>query len=234
MRHAAIRDATMRERSTGDLQHIFICTPFIDMLPFNEPTPVSCVYGVAGKRTPKTARQDVPFEGSMSIETSSFPPPSHPPAVPAESRASKPAVDAAPLTGATLFYDGTCGFCSGIIQFILRHESSRQTLHFATLQGPAAAALRQKHPQLANVDSVVWYDPATAKRRERVRVRSAAGLAAAAYLGGMWRFLAALAWWVPRPIRDAVYNLVARNRHRLVRNDACLLPTPEQRARFLD
>ncbi len=84
------------------------------------------------------------------------------------------------------------------------------------------------------MDSVVWYEPATEKRRERVLVRSDAGLAAVAYLGGIWRLLAAPARWIPRPIRDAVYNMVARNRHRLAENQVCLVPTPQQQVRFID
>jgi predicted DCC family thiol-disulfide oxidoreductase YuxK len=133
-----------------------------------------------------------------------------------------------------LFYDGTCGFCSSIVRFILKHERSRHSLRFAALQGTTAAALREGRPQLADVDSVVWYEPATSQRAERLLVRSDAGLAAAAYLGGAWRLMAGLARCVPRPIRDAVYNVVARNRHRLVGNNACFVPSPDQRARFID
>ena len=69
---------------------------------------------------------------------------------------------------------------------------------------------------------------------ERVRVRSDAALALAGYMGGAWR-----AWGVfrivPRFLRDAVYDFVARHRYRVFgRLDACRVPTPEQRGRFLD
>jgi predicted DCC family thiol-disulfide oxidoreductase YuxK len=58
---------------------------------------------------------------------------------------------------------------------------------------------------------------------------------AATYLGGGWRWMARVGRLVPRKLRDAVYDLVARNRHRLARrSERCLLPTPEQRRRFLD
>lgn len=46
--------------------------------------------------------------------------------------------------------------------------------------------------------------------------------------------LARLARLIPRALRDAVYDLVARNRHRVARTEACLLPSPDERARFLD
>jgi predicted DCC family thiol-disulfide oxidoreductase YuxK len=68
-----------------------------------------------------------------------------------------------------------------------------------------------------------------------VLVRSAAVLRVLNYLGGAWRMVAALAAVVPRSVADAAYDFIARHRHKLTRgNPACLLPTPEQRSRFID
>jgi predicted DCC family thiol-disulfide oxidoreductase YuxK len=138
-----------------------------------------------------------------------------------------------PSPDVILFYDGTCGFCSRSVQFILRHEGSNHSLHFAALQGPTAAALRQRHPELASLDSMVWYEPASSNHRELLFVRSAAGIAAMAYLGRAWCLLALIVWAVPRPIRDAFYDAVARNRHRLCPGN-CLVPSPQHRSRFID
>jgi predicted DCC family thiol-disulfide oxidoreductase YuxK len=132
-----------------------------------------------------------------------------------------------------MLYDGSCGFCAAGVQFILRHER-QHTLRFAALESELGTAVRRRHPELANTDSMVWVEPASSGRQELVTVRSAAVLAAAHYLGGAWR-LAAIAWLIPAPIRDALYDLVARHRHRLVRGgERCLLPSPDTRARFLD
>lgn len=137
--------------------------------------------------------------------------------------------------GALLLFDGTCGFCAANVQFVLRHERDRRTLHFASLDSATGRAIRSRHAGLDNVDSVIWYDPATPTRGERVLVRSAAVLRVLAYLGGVWRPLGWLGAIVPRAIRDRVYDFVARHRHRLTRGGpACLLPTPEQRIRFID
>jgi predicted DCC family thiol-disulfide oxidoreductase YuxK len=131
--------------------------------------------------------------------------------------------------GALLLYDGTCGFCAGSVQFVLRHEGARRTLRFASLDGETARSLHRVRPELAGVDSLIWYEPAEG----RVLIRSEAVLAVASYLGGAWRVLGALARVVPRAVRDAAYDLFARNRYRVAgRTEACLLPTPEQRARF--
>jgi predicted DCC family thiol-disulfide oxidoreductase YuxK len=88
--------------------------------------------------------------------------------------------------------------------------------------------VRARFPELLGVDSVVWYDPGIPS----VRVRSAAALAAMAHLGGVWAVAAALGRLVPRPLRDAVYDLIARRRFAIAA-PACLLPTPEERSRFL-
>ncbi len=64
-------------------------------------------------------------------------------------------------------------------------------------------------------------------------VRSDAVLRAGRYLGGLWAGLALIGALVPRVIRDQLYRWVARHRHRLG-GPACLIPTPEQRIRFLD
>lgn len=132
---------------------------------------------------------------------------------------------------AVLLYDGTCGFCAKSVQFVLSHERERRTLRFAPLQSSLGADIRGRHPELADVDSVFWFDPATGS----VVVRSAAVLRVLHYLGGIWRLLGLLAAVVPRVVRDWVYDLVAKNRYKISRPDpSCLLPTPEQRARFID
>jgi predicted DCC family thiol-disulfide oxidoreductase YuxK len=129
-----------------------------------------------------------------------------------------------------LLYDGTCGFCAASVQFVLRHER-QHGLRFAPLDSDLGRAIRARNPALASVDSMVWVEPTATG--EQVLTRSAAALRLARYIGGPWRALAAAAI-VPRPIRDAVYDLIARHRHRLVRgSEQCYLPPPAARARFL-
>jgi predicted DCC family thiol-disulfide oxidoreductase YuxK len=138
-------------------------------------------------------------------------------------------MNSAPL----MLYDGSCGFCAASVQFILGHER-QQTLRFAPLESDAAAAIRARHPELAGVDSMIWVEPGADGSGERVAIRSAAVMRAAQYLGGPWR-LAAVGVLVPRRLRDALYDLIARHRHRLFRDPAqCYLPPPSARARFID
>ena len=130
-----------------------------------------------------------------------------------------------------LLYDGTCGFCAESVQLVLRHDR-RGTLRFASLDGTFGRAVLARHPELARVDSMVWLDPARDHTPERLFTRSSAALRVARYLGGFWR-LATVVGLMPRPVRDALYDLLARHRHQLTRGGRqCLVPTPDQRARF--
>ena len=127
-----------------------------------------------------------------------------------------------------LVYDGECGFCARSIQFILRHER-RHDLLFVPRQSAFGIELRQRY-KLERVESMLWIEPGA----QQASIESDAVLKAATYLGGIFR-LAALASLIPAPLRNPIYRWIAANRHRLSQTSAaCLLPTPEQRGRFLN
>jgi predicted DCC family thiol-disulfide oxidoreductase YuxK len=130
-----------------------------------------------------------------------------------------------------LLYDGVCGFCDGVVKFILRWNRGG-SMRFATLQGAFAQRLTTRHPELAGVDSLILVeDPDTPT--ERVFVKSDGALRVARYLGGAWKAALVLGV-IPRFIRDAAYDAFARIRYRVFgRYDTCPLPSPEERARFL-
>lgn len=132
-----------------------------------------------------------------------------------------------------LLYDGLCGFCDGVVQFVLRHDR-RGALRFAPLQGEFAADVVGRHPELAEVDSLILVEPAVDGGEGVVRVHSDAALAVARAMGGVWATLGVFRL-VPPLLRDGVYRFLARNRYRWFgRRDACRIPDPEVGARFLD
>ncbi len=135
--------------------------------------------------------------------------------------------DGAPV----LLYDGVCGFCNKTVQLIL-DQDRKGSMRFAALQSDYGQALIERHAELRGVDSVVFVE--RTRGGERVHVRSDAALKVAAYLGGFWKlFLAARV--LPRVLRDYFYDLFARNRYKLFgKYDACMLPPPEVRSRFLE
>jgi predicted DCC family thiol-disulfide oxidoreductase YuxK len=132
-----------------------------------------------------------------------------------------------------LLYDGLCGFCNKTIQSILRHDK-RKDMFFAALQSDYGKSVLTRHPEVAGIDSLVYVEPLDFAYLERVFVRSDAALHVARYLGGHWK-LALVAYAIPRPVRDYLYDQFARRRYRWFgKYDTCPLPPPEVRARFLD
>src|SRR6185369_14690419 len=131
-----------------------------------------------------------------------------------------------------LLYDGLCGFCNKSVQMILARDR-RGTLRFAALQSAYGEAVKARHPELKDVDSVVLVEGLPDADQERVFIRSDAALRIAAYLGGWWKGLL-LFRLLPRAVRDFFYDGFARYRYRLFgKYDSCLVPPPEVRSRFI-
>jgi len=125
-----------------------------------------------------------------------------------------------------LVYDGSCGFCSRAVQFILRHERQNDLL-FVPRESQLGQTLRRQF-HLEAVESMLWIAHGEAS------TESTAVLRAARYVGGGWSWLAAVGLLFPAPLRNWAYRLFARNRRRLSSGaPTCLVPTAEQRARFL-
>ena len=115
--------------------------------------------------------------------------------------------------------------------WVIERDGEEQ-FRFATLQ--SAAARRELETVMGPEeidglpDSIVLLD------RDGVHVRSSAALRIARALGPPYALLG-VGWVLPRPIRDALYDLIARNRYRWFgRRDTCMMPTPDLAGRFLD
>jgi predicted DCC family thiol-disulfide oxidoreductase YuxK len=130
--------------------------------------------------------------------------------------------------GPVLLFDGVCNLCNAGVAFIVRRDP-RGRFRFAPLQSEVARRLLQA----AGVDADDVPDSMIVVEEGRVYDRSAAALRIARALRWPWPALSAL-WLVPRPVRDWLYRLIARNRYRWFgRRDQCMTPTPELEARFL-
>ena len=129
--------------------------------------------------------------------------------------------------GPIVLYDGTCGLCHKSVKWLLRREADAE-LHYAPLQGETAAKLRAKHPEIpTTLESVVMVDG------ERVFLRSKVFLYGAKHLKRPWKWAYYFRWF-PGFLLDLGYRVIARLRYRIWgRADACELPSPEKRARFL-
>jgi predicted DCC family thiol-disulfide oxidoreductase YuxK len=138
-----------------------------------------------------------------------------------------------------VLFDGTCNFCDGAVHFMIDHERG-SALRFAALQSDPGTALldRSTTPEKAKklregVTGDGDPDSLALVENGHVYTHSTGALRIARYLRWPWSWLAAF-WIVPRPIRDAVYRWFARHRYAWFgKSDACRVPTPEFRARFL-
>ncbi len=128
---------------------------------------------------------------------------------------------------AVVLFDGVCNLCNGSVNFIIDRDPDGY-FRFASLQSEEAEAImRSAGISDETLESIVLVEGG------RVFRRSDAVLRIARKLKGPWSALA-LFTVVPRPIRDRVYDWIARNRYRWFgKRDTCRIPTPELRARFL-
>lgn len=130
--------------------------------------------------------------------------------------------------GPILLFDGVCNLCNASVQFILIRDA-KALFRFASLQSPTGQAL-QKFVGLpvGEINTVILFE------KGKPYLRSDAGLRIARLLPGLWPLLYGLIV-IPRPLRHAVYDWIARNRYRWFgKQESCLLPTPEWKARFID
>jgi len=133
-----------------------------------------------------------------------------------------------------ILYDGVCGLCNRLVQFLLKHDKAGR-LRFAALQSDFAEKVLGRHgidaKDLDTVQVIENYD----QPGERVLQRSDAILCAGRELGGFWAASSSVARVVPRGLRDLVYRFVATNRYRVFgKYDSCMLPDANQRSRFID
>jgi predicted DCC family thiol-disulfide oxidoreductase YuxK len=125
-------------------------------------------------------------------------------------------------------YDGVCNLCVGGVRFVMARDA-RGRVRFASMQSPIGQRLLARFG--LPVDEFKTFVLVEAGRHF---TRSTAALRVTRYLDGLWPCLYALIV-VPRPIRDAVYDWVARNRYRWFgRRHACTVPDPRLRDRFID
>ncbi|MBK7874474.1 MAG: DUF393 domain-containing protein [Planctomycetes bacterium] len=109
-----------------------------------------------------------------------------------------------------LYYDGACGLCQRAVRFVLAEDPDGRAFRFAPLQGETFARAVAPDVRATLPDSVV-----IVAADGRVLVKSAAVVHLLRRLGGYWRALGEFLALVPRPVRDAGYDGIARVRKRL-------------------
>ena len=125
-----------------------------------------------------------------------------------------------------VFFDGVCNLCNGFVDFVARRDSN---FFFSPLQGKTFENLHTELPSEAKgLQTIVYWNG------RKIFWKSDAVLQILMEIGSVWKVVALLQIF-PRFIRDRVYDFVARHRYGWFgQRTSCRIPTPAERARFLD
>ena len=127
---------------------------------------------------------------------------------------------------AIVFFDGVCGLCNHTVNFLLERDRNGR-LKFAPLQGETAAGMVPDSIR-QDLNTFVF------AHHGDLFYRSGAMARILMHIGGLWRIAGVLLWLIPWPLRDLGYRMVSSVRYRMFgKTEACRMPTPEERSRFL-
>lgn len=132
-----------------------------------------------------------------------------------------------------LLFDGVCGLCSRLVQFVLVRDR-RRVFHFASLQSPRGTAAVAHYGHDAQELTTVYVLANYGAPDATLLTKARAVLFLAGALGWPWK-AARLFGVLPTAWLDMLYDFVARHRYRVFgRRDHCLIPSPQYRSRFVD
>ncbi len=126
-----------------------------------------------------------------------------------------------------ILFDGVCNLCNNSVNFVIDRDPN-QKFRYASLQSEFGEQVKKDFNRSADLHSVLLL------KDNQLLDKSDAALAIAGELTGLWPLLTVFRI-VPKSLRDAVYNWIARNRYRWFgRQDVCRVPSPQLRSLFLD
>ena len=124
-----------------------------------------------------------------------------------------------------VLFDGDCNLCDKSVHFIINRDQQGY-FKFAAQQSNVGQQLLKPHPH-QNTDSIVLIT------KKKYYTKSSAALRICKHLDGPWKIFF-LFLIVPRPIRDFIYDILAKNRYKWFgKKESCFLPTPDIKKRFL-
>lgn len=128
-----------------------------------------------------------------------------------------------------ILFDGVCNLCNSSVQYVIKHDKKNLFL-FAPLQSDIGQKLiKEYNIDSKHIDSVLLYTP-----EKGIIYKSTAALGIAKDLG-FPRNLMSIFYVVPAFIRNIVYDFIAKNRYKWYgKKDACMIPTPELKRKFLE
>jgi predicted DCC family thiol-disulfide oxidoreductase YuxK len=133
-----------------------------------------------------------------------------------------------------LLYDGVCGLCNRLVQFVLKRDH-RDRFRFASLQSEFARRILARHGANPGDLDTFYLVLDYGQPADRLASRSDAVIGVLQVLGGIWSGCGSVLRMFPKWLRDWGYNRVARSRYHIFgKYDACPLPEDKHRHKFLD
>lgn len=127
-----------------------------------------------------------------------------------------------------ILFDGVCNLCDNTVQFIIKHDK-KDIFRFVAIQSEIGQQIvKYLGIDTSKTDSIILYEPGYAYYYKAEAAMMIAGnLSGPASLLGAFTFL-------PKGLSNTIYDYVARNRYKWYgKKDACMIPTPELKAKFL-
>jgi predicted DCC family thiol-disulfide oxidoreductase YuxK len=126
-----------------------------------------------------------------------------------------------------VLFDGVCNLCNGLVRFILKRDRTGK-FKFASLQSEIGQQWLQRFGIAKNE-----FESFVLIQGDKYYLKSGAALKMLRELGGIWKAFYVFIV-VPRPVRDFMYDLIAKSRYKIFgKRDVCMVPTPELKERFL-
>jgi predicted DCC family thiol-disulfide oxidoreductase YuxK len=127
-----------------------------------------------------------------------------------------------------VLFDGVCNFCNYWVQFALK-RNKKKSLKFGSQQGETAREILPGFGMNPDVLSSVYLI-----ENNKLYKESTAAFRICKHLDGAWKLFYVLVF-IPAFLRDPVYKLIAKYRYKWFgKKESCMIPTPEQRSRFVD
>lgn len=127
-----------------------------------------------------------------------------------------------------ILFDGVCNLCDSSILFIIKHDK-KDIFRFVALQSEIGMEITKYiGVDTSKIDSILLYEPGNA-----YYYKAQAALKIAKELGGIYTVIS---WFgaLPKFLTNSVYDYIAKNRYKWYgKKDACMIPTPELKAKFL-
>lgn len=127
-----------------------------------------------------------------------------------------------------ILFDGICNLCDATVQFIIKRDKN-DVFRFVAQQSEAGAEILNFIGVDNNkTDSIILYEPGIA-----YYTKAEAAIKIAGQLGYPYTMLN-IFLHIPKSLSNIIYHYVAKNRYKWYgKKEACMLPTPETKAKFL-